>query len=177
MPLGLKRYQGTKQPHFVTFSTYQRLPLLTQSWMRDLFLQCVEQTRRKYRFLVYGYVVMPEHVHLLMSEPENTLLFKAIQALKIALSRRAMRYRSAGVGPFWQKRYYDHNVRSHESFEAKLGYMHRNPVKRGLVPKAEDWNWSSFRHYAMREFGVVEIESQWTADRKNGRVAKLLRSD
>ena len=45
----------------------------------------------------------------------------------------------------------------------KLGYIHQNPVKRGLVKAAEDWKWSSFRHYAFREMGVVEIESEWTA--------------
>jgi len=113
-------------------------------------------------------------VHLLLSEPENTLLSKAIQALKIAVARQAIRYRAGGEGPLWQKRYYDHNVRSQQSFENKLAYMHRNPVRRGLVARAEDWRWSSFRHYVMRAFGVVEIESQWTADRRNGRVGKLL---
>ena len=172
MPLGLKRYQETKQPHFVTFSTYKRRPSLDQSWIRDIFLQSLEQTRRNYHFRIFGYVVMPEHIHLLVSEPEVALLSKAMQALKIAVSRRSMRTRE--TGPLWQKRYHDHNVRSHESFQNKLAYMHRNPVKRGLVTRAEDWRWSSFRHYAMREFGPVEIESQWTADRRQGRVAKLL---
>jgi putative transposase len=105
------------------------------------------------------------------------MLSTAIQALKIAVARRAMRYRGGNQGPLWQKRYYDHNVRSHQSFEDKLAYMHRNPVKRGLVARAEDWRWSSFRHYAMREFGPVEIESQWTVDRRNGRVGKLLNLD
>ncbi len=175
MPPGLKRYQETRRPHFVTFSTFKRLPALNQPWIRDLFLQCIEQTRRKYRFRVFGYVVMPEHVHLLLSEPESALLSKAIQALKIAVARRSMHKRDAA--PLWQKRYYDHNVRSHESFQNKLAYMHHNPVKRELVRRAEDWPWSSFRHYAMREFGVVEIESQWTADRRQGRVAKLLLLD
>jgi putative transposase len=60
----------------------------------------------------------------------------------------------------WQRRYYDHNVRDHQSFVEKLRYIHRNPVKRGLVQKPEDWEWSSFRHYLTAEIGVVEIESQ-----------------
>jgi REP-associated tyrosine transposase len=64
--------------------------------------------------------------------------------------------------PFWQKRYYDRNVRSVREFGIKLRYLHRNPVKRGLVREPGDWNWSSFRHYAFREMGVVEIESEWT---------------
>ena len=64
--------------------------------------------------------------------------------------------------PFWQKRYYDRNVRSVREFGIKLRYLHRNPVKRGLVRDPGDWKWSSFRHYAFREMGVVEIESEWT---------------
>lgn len=64
---------------------------------------------------------------------------------------------------FWQPRYYDFNVWSAEKRIEKLRYMHRNPVKRGLVAKPEDWKWSSFRHYAMGAVGTVEIESEWTA--------------
>ena len=177
MPLGLKRYQDSGQFHFVTFSTYRRLPFLNQPWIRDLFVDCLEQTRSKYRFQIFGYVVMPEHVHLLVSEPEKGLLATAIQALKIAVARRATRYRPGNEVPLWQKRYYDHNLRSHQSFTNKLRYIHRNPVKRGLAARPEDWRWSSFRHYAMREFGPVEIESQWTEDRRAGRVAQLLPLD
>jgi hypothetical protein len=54
-------------------------------------------------------------------------------------------------------------VRDYHEFTVKLRYLHRNPVERGLVVNPEDWKWSSYRHYALRETGVVEIESQWTA--------------
>jgi REP-associated tyrosine transposase len=74
----------------------------------------------------------------------------------------------------WQKRYYDRNVRTYESFVEKLRYIHRNPVKRGLVTRPENWKWSSFRHYATAEIGAVEVESRWTAER-NGRTPHLLR--
>ncbi|PSH04368.1 MAG: transposase [Acidobacteria bacterium] len=172
MPYGLKRYQHSEQCHFLTFSCYQRLPRLRADQLRDLFVECLERTRRSYRFRVYGYVVMPEHVHLLVSESETEVLAKAIQALKISVAQRMRHYAGVG-GTFWQKRYYDHNVRNYESFVEKLRYIHRNPVKRGLVEKPEDWEWSSFRHYMTAEAGPVEIESQWTADRRNGRTLKL----
>ena len=171
---GLKRYQQSKQTHFVTFSCYQRLPHLRDVWLRDMFVECLERTRRSYRFLVYGYVVMPEHVHLLVSEPEVEVLAKAIQALKISVARRAMSRRAELDVPLWQKRYYDHNVRTHESFVEKLHYIHHNPVQRGLAEKPEDWNWSSFRHYAAAEIGPVQIESRWTADRRRGEPPSLL---
>jgi hypothetical protein len=67
---------------------------------------------------------------------------------------------------FWQGRYYDFNVRTPEKRVEKLRYMHRNPVKRGLVERPEDWGWSSFRHYATGVEGVVEIESEWTGRKR-----------
>jgi putative transposase len=166
MPLGLKRYQQSGQSHFVTFSCYHRLPYLSGN-ICDVFLSSLEQRRRQYRFLVYGYVVMHEHVHLLVSEPEAALLSTALQSLKLSVARRAVR--TGGPAPLWQKRYYDHNVRNYESFVQKLRYMHRNPVKRGLCDRPEDWRWSSYRHYAEAEVGPVEIESEWTAMRRAGK--------
>jgi REP-associated tyrosine transposase len=112
---------------------------------------------------------MPEHVHLLVSEPDVELPCTAVQALKIAVSRRAFSAGWRAGQPFWQKRYYDHNVRSHEKFVEKLRYIHRKPVRRGLCTEPITWPWSSFRHYMTAEIGVVEIESEWTAMRRSGR--------
>jgi putative transposase len=118
--------------------------------------------RRRYDFVVCGYVVMPEHVHLLLSEPRKTILSKAIQALKLSVSVQSKER------PFWQARYYDFNVHNEEKRVEKLRYMHRNPVHRGLVDKPEEWQWSSFRHYATGFEGTVEIESFWTGARRDG---------
>ncbi len=112
--------------------------------------------------LVYGFVVMPEHVHLLVSEPERGTVASAIQSLKISSAKRGKQVLQShpNVGqplPFWQKRYYDRNVGGKE-FTEKLKYIHRNPVRRGLVVSAVDWKWSSFRHYATGENCGVQIE-------------------
>lgn len=69
MPQNLRRIYGAGDLHFVTFSCYRRLPLLASPGRRDLFLKTLEQTRKKYEMVAIGYVVMPEHVHLLLSEP------------------------------------------------------------------------------------------------------------
>ena len=103
---------------------------------------------------------MPEHIHLLVSEPEHKDLAHAMQSLKQGVSR-TLTLRAAES--FWQERYYDFNVWSEKKFVEKLRYIHRNPVTRGLVASPEDWDCSSFRHYLTGERGVVEIESQWTA--------------
>ena len=64
--------------------------------------------------------------------------------------------------PFWQPRYYDFNVFTRRKRIEKLRYIHRNPIRRGLVDRPEDWTWSSYRHYLTGEPGPVEIESAWT---------------
>jgi putative transposase len=160
MPTGLKRYQNTGAFHFVTFSCYHRLPLLARAPGYSAFEEQLETVRRRYEFVVAGYVLMPEHVHLLVNEPKESSLATALQVLKQETSRKLKR---PGDAQFWQRRYYDFNVWSEEKPGEKLDYMHWNPVKRGLVTKPEDWPWSSFRHYATGVKGVVEIESEWTA--------------
>jgi len=163
MPWGLKRFQEARCLHFLTFSCYGRAPLLATARARDIFEQTFEQTRQWYGFYVSGYVVMPEHVHLLISEPERAKLSVALQMLKQNVARRL---RSPEGGVLWQPRYYDFNVWSEAQPVEKLRYIHRNPVKRGLVQSPEDWTWSSFRHYLSGVEGVVEIESQWTARKR-----------
>ena len=140
MPWGLKRFQQSRQLHFVTFSCYRRRRLLNTPARRELFERRLEDTRRSYHFFVTGYVVMPEHVHLLVSEPERGRLSKAIQAMKQSVARRL----TLGSEPFWQARHYDFNAWSERKRIEKLDYMHLNPVKRGLVAHPEDWRGAVF---------------------------------
>jgi putative transposase len=157
MTQGLKRYQHAGDLHFVTFSCFRLGAHLASASARTLFEETLERTRRRYRFCVMGYVVMPEHVHLLVSEPAEKSLSTAIHALKLSMAKRSTQR------PFWQARYYDFNVFTERKHVEKLRYIHRNPVRRGLAAESEDWPWSSFRHYATGERGIVEIESFWTA--------------
>lgn len=68
MLYGLKRYQQSRQSHFATFSCSRRQPYLQDIRLRDLFLESLARPRQSYHSLVYGYVVMPEHLHLLVSD-------------------------------------------------------------------------------------------------------------
>jgi putative transposase len=132
--------------------------------MCDQFVQTLETVRQWYGFWITGYVVMPEHVHLLVGEPERKNLALGLQMLKQMVSRN--RFPTSAHGPFWQERYYDFNVWSEKKRVEKLRYIHRNPVSRGLAERPEDWPWSSFRHYLTGEEGKVEIESHWTAEKR-----------
>jgi putative transposase len=169
MPRGLIRHNNTGGFHFLTFSCFHRTQLLRTVAARDLFEDALERTRRRYLFAGAGYVVMPEHVHLLIGEPVRDTVSEVMHALKLSVSmRRAER-------PFWQVRYYDFNVHNGEKRVEKLRYMHRSPVVRGLVERPEEWLWSSFRHYATGLEGTVEIESQWTASRRGNQLPEYLR--
>jgi len=163
------RHQQTGEFHFVTFSCYSRRPYLSTPSAAELFEDALERVRQRYLFAVAGYVVMPEHVHLLVNEPRRGLLSTVIKALKLSVSLRS------GRRPFWQAHYYDFNVSSHEKFVEKLRYIHRNPIHRGLAAQPEDWKWSSFRHYQTGIRGTVEIESEWTARERGWKLPDWMR--
>ena len=176
MTKGLHRYYGTHDLHFITCSCYRRRPLLNSAKRRDLFLHILEETRLKYRFVVHGYVVMPEHFHLLITEPEVKDPSAVMKVLKERFSRlvnhkRRQAHAAQGwlwndvAAPVWQKRFYDFNVWTERKRVEKLRYMHRNPVKRGLVERPEQWRWSSFRSYLYGEKGLVRVNYQESPSR------------
>ena len=107
MPWGLKRFHQTRQLHFLTFSCYKRRPKFGTPESRSTLEAALERVRQQHELCVYSYVVMPEHVHMLVSEPERGTLAQAIQSLKQGVARRlALR----AADSFWQARYYDFNV-------------------------------------------------------------------
>jgi putative transposase len=175
MPKGLKRYYGRDYFHFLTCSCYHRQPWLGEPLHRNLFLQILEQVRQRYLFV--GYVVMPDHIHLLISEPEQGTPSTVMQVLKQRFARQVLRKKRCpaeqAVGgpscaPFakgeqphvWQRRFYDFNVWSEGKRVEKLRYMHCNPVKVGLVAEPEHWESSTYCSYAFQEEGMVRI-NQW----------------
>lgn len=169
MPTRLTRFHHSGQTHFITFSCWHRRPNFADPATRPVFETALERIRRAFLLRVYGYVVMPDHVHLLLSEPRRDTLADSIKSLKQGVSRRLIR----AAPHFWQKRYYDFNVHGDTKFYEKLRYIHRNPVKKELFARPEDWEWSSFRHYATGYEGTVEIESDWTANKRERAAGRL----
>src|ERR1700739_717069 len=125
MPARLKRICGKGHLHFITFSCYRRLPLLKTGRARDVFVKELSEIRDEMGFRLVGYVVMPEHVHLLISEPQQGTPSSVLQKLKLRVSRRLRKRRRSGsadqmrlpfgeagesLRAFWQARFYDFNV-------------------------------------------------------------------
>jgi len=183
VPRNLHRRYDTGHLHFITSSCYRRRAFLTPKRC-DLFLQILEQVRRRYHFIVVGYVVMPEHFHLLITEPERGTQSTVMQVLKQRFARRILRSkcRNSGQGELWecdrvhvwQRRFYDFMALSEKKKIEKLRYIHRNPVKRGLVASPELWQWSSFRFYAFGEPGPVFIDTKKPAEMRGPRPADVV---
>ena len=174
MPKNLKRYYGEGHLHFITFSCCRRLPLLGTAGARNLFVHALGKIRERCQFLLVGYVVMPNHVHLLVSEPAEGTPSTMLQVLKQRVSRdlrgEARRSlaeplslqfaaRNADLLHFWQPRFHDFNVHSAKKRREKLVYMHANPVKRGLVKNPAEWIWSSYSFYEKGEEGLITIDA------------------
>jgi putative transposase len=174
MPKRLRHLVGQGDLHFITFCCYQRRALLDSARVRNLAVKILEEVRARCGFALIGYVIMPDHLHLLIGESPSAAPARIIQIFKQRLSRR-MRARkratneqfSLGFPPsadmlrrFWQRRYYDFNVYSRAKVLEKLHYMHANPLKENLVVHPGDWPWSSWCYY--RAEGLLAMDP-WTA--------------
>ena len=138
----LPHYQKHGRSLFITFCKNNRTPFPPEA--RDAILQhCLHDHGKRYE--LHAAVVMPEHVHLLLTplQDENGwphALPAILKALKGA-SARSVNKLTNSAGPVWQEESFDHVLRSQESLEEKLEYILQNPVRRGLVEKPEDYKW------------------------------------
>ena len=147
--------------HCLTFSCFRRQPFFTGQQAPGWFLECIDIARRNARFELWAWVIMPEHVHLVLCPHEGVAMRQILWHLKKPLSDRVLEHvrrdcpgflpRMADVQPngrtsyrFWQRGGgYDRNLRSVKDTHEKIRYVHGNPVRRGLVLRPEDWPWSS----------------------------------
>ena len=155
--------------HFVTFSCFQRLPLLTRDRTRRWVITSLEETRRKLDVSLWAYVIMPEHVHVLLyplqADYEMRLILVALKrsvsdAAKRHLERTGntqwlnrlrVRYPSRNVFRFWQPGGgFDRNIFKEKTVASVIEYIHANPLRRGLVQSPADWEWSSARFWEGR---------------------------
>ena len=170
----LKHYDHDGRARFVTFCTNRRIPVLTNDTFRSVVIQAIDNVRKKHFFRLLGYVIMPEHVHLLIVPAPETAVglligqIKRLSAREIhsalkrsgsdLIQRLMVIRRGKPKFALWQQRCYDHNCRTDEAVIEKLRYCHDNPVKRGLVRSPSDWRWSSFGCYHAEGKSVLEVD-------------------
>jgi putative transposase len=160
------RFNEPAQPRELTFSCYRQFAFLGRDRTCEWFCEALDKARTKFAYHLWAYVVMPEHVHVLVfpgNAPERMSAF--LRVLKEPVARKAIRHMKDHASAwlarvtvpegrrvrhrFWQPAGgYDRNITSAETLRAMIDYIHANPVRRGLVTQAEDWEWSSARWYA-----------------------------
>ncbi len=172
-----RRYNTAGEAHELTFCCHQRLPLLGKDRSRQWFVEALLRARERWQFELWAYVIMPEHVHVLLCPvlPEYDIS-NVLKAIKLSVARRAIRLLHALRSPllqrlkvtwptgrveyrFWQQGGgYDRNIVKPNVVLASIAYLHDNPVRRGLVELATDWRWSSARWYAELDDVVLEMD-------------------
>ncbi len=169
----LHHYDNLNTARFITFSCYHHYPLLRTDTAIYSFMDVLKAKRKEYDFKILGYVVMPNHVHLVLHPKENDKLGKIVGVIKSLSARDILnkwqeknytvlhKLKIIKDGKqkyaFWQKRFYDFNCRTESSVIEKINYCHNNPVKARLVNNPEDWEWSSYRWYNGMDGVVLEI--------------------
>jgi putative transposase len=157
MVVGLERRQQEGHLHFVTFSCHHRLAYLDTPITRDLFEDALETVHRRYHF---GGPWLCGDAGTCPFAAERT--WRRVARHGLAGPEVVCREEVQGA-PFWQPRYYDFNVFTEDKRTEKLGYIHWNPLRRGLVDRPEDWRWSSLRYHQIGVQGRVKIDSSWRA--------------
>jgi putative transposase len=176
-----RHYYGLNHLHYLTASTYRRVRLFDSERFRRHFVKTLAALRQTLDFKIIGYVLMPEHFHLLIWPGERANPSRIVQSLKertaifilkdLRQNRqfpwcRRMLDRLAlpatvhlhGPSRVWQRRFYDLNVWSEKKRLEKLKYVHGNPVKRGLVTSPDQWPWSSFRFYHLEDSSLLAMD-------------------
>ncbi|MFZ1006916.1 MAG: transposase [Candidatus Sulfotelmatobacter sp.] len=128
--------------YFVTFSTWQRRRLFIVEPYIRLFLKTLYGYRRQGRFDLHAFVLMPEHVHLLLTPAPGVTLERSIQFIKGGYSH-ALGVELGRKGEVWQHGFTDHRIRDSADFDIHRNYIHENPVKRGLVESASEYRYCS----------------------------------
>ena len=166
------RRRETVSPRYLTFSCQGRLPLLGSAEWRDSLAADFASARDRLGFLLLAWVIMPEHVHLILVPDAEHPVPKILFAIKQPIAKRAVNWWRESDAPILDKirlpngkhRYwqagggFDRNVRDADELWREVEYIHHNPVRRGLVADALDWRWSSACWYAGDRSGPVPID-------------------
>jgi putative transposase len=151
----LRRIEDRDRIFFVTTNLALNVAPLNPE-ERELILSTIATHHLRSDFLLFGYVIMPTHIHLLFS-PQSRNLIQIMRDLKSRTGYAISQQRKL-AGPIWQERYFDTIIRQVRNFWEKLEYIHRNPVEAGLVGNPEEWKWSSYRHHVRNGAAPIPLD-------------------
>jgi len=165
------RFDKESEYHFTTFSSYNKEHILTLPCLPETLLDNLRKIRTDFKIPVFGFVVMPNHMHIVWQIPCEIGISKIVKHFKgrtgkliAGILRNEPGFNislitsTSGRVCFWKKRFYDFNILTEEKFLEKLDYMHENPVRWGLVNNPADWPYSSFRSWYDLPGALFEVD-------------------
>jgi putative transposase len=173
----IKHFNNPFEAHELTFSCFQRRPFLARERTCHYLADALTLGRKKHPFHLWAYVIMPEHVHLLVWPHKEYASVEAfLQTVKQSVSRRAMGYlrdrnpqglqlleahQKDNPYRFWQEGPgYDRNILFGKTLLTMVDYIHANPVRRRLIDYPENWKWSSAGDWAETVVGPVRLDKE-----------------
>jgi len=166
---------------FITSSIYRRTPLFRSRRFCRCFVDALADVRKATGFLLIGWVLMPEHFHLLLKPESAEATSRIVQRLKIRTAMQILKHlrenqdrawcrkmlarltlppsvHDESHHRLWQRRFYPYGIYSEKKQLEKLDYMHNNPATRGLVSSPGDWPWSSWRFYFLEDTSLITMD-------------------
>ena len=178
--MGLPRFHIAGHIFYITTAVYRRLPIFTRASFVIPLLDSLIFYRYQQNFKLLGYVIMPDHIHLLIWPQGESTVADIMRDYKEFTAKRIVRqaiieknepwivaFRAAGeetgrsINKLWQDSYWDKNVYTEKFLRQKLNYIHRNPVRAGLAKHPEDYPYSSYRNYSCDQEWLIEIDRGW----------------
>jgi len=156
----MRRYPEPDVPYFITTVTKDRTPLFQNPRLCRILLVTIEYYKTLFDYVVYGYCLMPDHLHLLLIPQGSFTISFIMKMIKGSFAGKVNKLQGTS-GPLWQPRFYDEMVRSEQQLLNQLEYMHQNPVKAELVSSAGEHLFSSFHQYhglPNPEGRILEVE-------------------
>ena len=146
--------------YFFTVVTQERRPILTTEAVRTALREAIQQARTTLPFQIDAWVLLPDHLHCIWTLPEGDSDFSARWAIvkrrvsecctTVVNSPESDSERKRNERAFWQRRFWEHQIRNDDDLTKHLDYIHWNPVKHRLVKAVKDWPYSSFHKYVAR---------------------------
>lgn len=177
----MQKFNNPGDIHFVTFRTYKKYPYFKDEKCCLILLEELNYYRTKFSLKIYGYVILPDHIHcLIYFEDEDLTISRIVQAIKGFTARRIIKlYSSIGSWEqllpatrpeadkqhfrklkykIWQPDFYDFNVQTDKKFWEKLEYIHNNPIKHRLTDDISKYKFCSWRNYELNDHSIFKID-------------------
>lgn len=163
----LKRIYLPNHCYFITTTAYGRQRLFVSDAVNEVLVGALDFCRGALLFQILGYVIMPDHMHILVLPEGEADITRIMHSFKNYTGRTIKKMLGLET-PVWQHQFYDHVIRSDADLRARLEYMHGNPIRQGLVERIEAYRWCSWRNYFMDDHSAIMIYTGLVRPRREG---------